>query len=374
MINKRRLVDMFTHLVKIESITFNERQVADYIGDLLASIGVEYEEDGSARQLNGSCGNIIARIPGRNDSPTILLAAHMDTVEPGVNIEPVIEKGTIRSSGKTVLGADDKAGCAVIIEVLTSIMQDSIDHSPLEIVFTAAEEKGLLGSRNLDMAQFSASFGFVIDGDGPVGAIVIKAPYQDYFKAVFKGKAAHAGVEPEKGISAIKAAAYAVSNMKTGRIDSETTANIGVIKGGRAINTVAEETIIEGEARSHDISKLKQQVENMRECVSDANKTVGTIAAIRIDRLYDGFSLSEDEDVVKIAKKVIRDKGIEPRLIASGGGSDTNIFNKGGIKTLNLSCGAEKVHTTSEHISIDDMVKAATILESVLILTSEEML
>lgn len=359
MIREQRLLDCFLDLVRIDSLTFEERGLADYIGSVLSSLEIPFTEDAAGVELGGSAGNLIARVPGASPGPTILLAAHMDTVAPGMGVAARVKKGVVAGGGDTVLGADDKAGCAVILEVLRSLKEAGSGHPPLEAVFTVAEEKGLLGAGKLDLKGLHASAGFVLDGDGPVGNVVIKAPYQDYFKAVFHGKAAHAGVEPEKGVSAIKAAAEAVARMKLGRLDDETTANIGVIEGGRAINIVADTTVIEGEARSHSLAKLKVQIEEMRECALDGASMAGARVEVTVNRLYDGFAFKEDDYVVREAVAALERTGVKAKLHASGGGSDTNVFNKAGIAAVNLSVGAQRVHTTDERIEIGDMVRAA---------------
>lgn len=366
MTNDQRLLDCFIDLVKIKSLTYDERAVADYIKQALSSLDVEITEDDAGSKIGGNTGNVIVRLPGAEDIPVVLLAAHMDTVEPADGVEPELKNGIIRSSGKTILGADDKSGCAVIIELLRSLSGEGEKHPSVEAVFTVAEEKGLKGAHQLDVNSLKARMGFVIDGDGPTGIIITKAPYQDYFKATFKGKAAHAGVEPEKGISAIEAASKAVSAMKLGKIDEETTSNIGVIEGGRAINIVAEKTVIEGEARSHSVSKLELQVEHMRECVSKAAKEVGASFEIDVARLYDGFVFDDDDELVKAVEAAAEGVGATPKLMTSGGGSDTNVFNKAGIRTLNLSCGPTNVHTTEESVPLEDMTRAVRMLDRLL--------
>ena len=366
MINDQRLLDCFIDLVRIKSLTYDERGVADYIKKTLGLLDVDITEDGTGAKIGGNTGNVIVRMSGDEGMSPVLLAAHMDTVEPADGVEPRIDNGVISSSGGTILGADDKAGCAVMIELLRVLDEDRVDHPPIEAVFTVAEEKGLKGAYHLDIDALKARTGFVMDGDGPTGIIITKAPFQDYFKTKFTGKAAHAGVEPERGISAIEAASKAISNMRLGRIDDETTANIGVINGGRAINIVADETVIEGEARSHSISRLKLQVEHMKECVAGAAKETGAGYDIDIVRLYDGFSFRSEDTLVKAVIKAAERSGADPRLMTSGGGSDTNVFNKAGIESLNISCGQQRVHTTEESIAVIDMVKAVRMLEMLL--------
>lgn len=361
MVDQENLLSTFLDLVQIESLTFNERGVASYIGRRLKKLKIPFQIDQAGKALGGNCGNLIACLPGTKRAKPILFAAHMDTVAPGVGVEPVVKKGVVRSKGNTILGADNKAGCAIVLEMLWTIKKKNLPHPPIEAVFTVAEEKGLLGVKQLNLKKLRSKIGFVMDGDGVIGNIIVKAPYQDAIKAVFYGKAAHAGVVPEKGISSIRGAALAISKMKLGRIDKETTANIGIIQGGRAINIIPDETTIEGEARSHALSKLKMQVEKMRQAIERANGEVGTKAKVEVKRLYDGFSFSEKDKVVQMAMAAVRRVGAKPNLVASGGGSDTNIFNKAGIRSVNLSCGAKDVHTINESVLVDHMVKATEI-------------
>lgn len=358
-----RLLSTFLDLVKIDSLTYQERQVADYIIQRFSRFGIEITEDEAGEALGGNAGNLIARIPGRFPGPLTMMAAHMDTVQPGESIQPQVEDGIVTSFGDTILGADDKAGCAVIIELIERLIESDAMHVPIEAVFTIAEEKGLVGVNKMDIKSLKAERGFVLDGDGAVGRIVIKAPYQDYFKAVFHGKAAHAGVEPERGISAIKAASDAIARMKLGRIDEETTANIGIIEGGRAINIVPDTTVIQGEARSHSLDKLKQQIEHMKSCVEDAGLMSSTPVDITVERLYDGYAFKHDDPLVTETVAAVKAVDVVPELVISGGGSDTNVFNKFGVPTLNISCGSERVHTTEERVAVQDMETALSIME-----------
>lgn len=358
MIDTSRLIQTFLDLVQIDSLTFNEGGVAEYVAERLKNLGIEVEIDSAGQKVGSNTGNVIAFLPGSN-APTILFIAHMDTVSPGENIKPRIENNLIKSNGQTILGADDKAGIAIILELFQTVLENNLSHGGIEAVFTIAEEKGLLGSKNLELSRLRGRYAYVLDGDGPVGGIVIKAPSQNSIKATFYGKAAHAGLEPEKGINAIQAVSLAISRMKLGRIDGETTSNIGVIKGGLASNIVPAEAEIEGEARSHSEQKLNSQTKLMCDCIKEASKTVGTRVEIDLSRAYDAFTLSEQDEVVKLAVEAARKIGMAPKLIASGGGSDTNIFNKAGIPAVNLSVGYTNVHSTNEQIAVKDLELAA---------------
>jgi len=359
MVNSSRLVQTFLDLVQIDSLTFDEKRVAEYIVRHLKELGLKVRIDDAGKKVGSNTGNIMAFLPGESSSPTILFCAHIDTVAPGQGIKPRFEGEKIKSSGPTILGADDKAGVAIILEILRVILEENIPHGEIEAVFTIAEEKGLFGSKNLDLSFLKARYAYVLDGEGQAGKIITRAPSQNSIKATFYGKAAHAGVEPEKGINAIQAASLAISKMRLGRLDSETTANIGLIKGGSASNIVPAQAEIEGEARSLSEEKLKAQTEHICQCIDEASKAVGTRVEVNLSRAYDAFCLSERDEVVKIALEAARRLNLRPELISSGGGSDTNIFNKIGIPAVNLSIGCANAHTTEEEVSVSELEKAA---------------
>ncbi len=379
MVKTERLVKTFIDLIKIDSLTFEEKEVAQFITSELESLNFIVGVDSAGEKIKGNTGNVIASLlgnvslpVGRHGSPSLLFCAHMDTVEPGKNIEPIIENGVIKSKDKAILGADDKAGIAVLLEVAHILSEQKISHGDLEFIFTVAEEKGLFGSKNLDTSRFKSKMGYVLDSEGSPGKIVLKAPSQDTIKVVFKGKSAHAGLCPEKGINAIQAASIAVSKMKLGRIDIETTANIGEIRGGLASNIVPEEAIIIGEVRSHSPQKLSTQVKHMKDCVKQACSLTGATAEVEIVRTFDAFSLNKNSCVVRLAVEAAKICGILPEYVVSGGGSDANFFNKSGIATANLSVGAKDVHSTLENISVLDLETSAKwVLEVIRLWTKE---
>ncbi len=292
------------------------------------------------------------------DVPKILLNVHLDTVSPGEGVNPQIRKGYIGSNGTTILGADNKAGIAVILEVIRSLREDSIPHGDIILLFTVAEEIGLLGSKNLSKKNFDADFGFTLDG-GDVPEIINQAPSQDNIEAEVYGKAAHAGVHPEEGISAIKVASVAISKMKLGRIDAETTANIGVIKGGVATNIIPEKVELKGEARSHNPKKLKKQIEHMEGILSEACRKHKARLKLKVAPAYRSFKIEKNNPLLKLIIGVAKAAKLKPKVKRTGGGSDANIFNALGIPTLILGTGADRVHTTQERVAIDDMVSSA---------------
>ncbi len=359
-VDRRRLTKTFFDLVRIDSLTFEEADIIAFISRELASLGIEARCDSAAERIGGNSGNLIAHLPGDGNKPAIFISCHVDTVEPGRGIEPIETNGIISVVGETVLGADDKAGAAALLElarVLASRPTETRGH--VDLIFSVAEEKGLLGVKNLDHALVTGEYGFVLDAAGPVGDITITAPYQDTIGAVFCGRAAHAGVNPEQGVSAIRAAAAAINAMSLGRVDDRTTANIGIIEGGRAINIVPERTRIEGEARSLDSAGLERQTQSMAAAIRKAADDFGATVEVEVVREYDGFDLSKDAPVVRWAADALREIGIEPALVATGGGSDTNVFNALDIPTINLGAGYRAPHTVDESISTAELERLA---------------
>jgi tripeptide aminopeptidase len=329
--------------------------MADLLKRKLLEIGLEAIEDSAGSQVGSDTGNIIGRLPGKSGAPVLLLSAHMDTVEPGRGVKPLIDGEVVRSSGDTVLGSDDKAGVVAILEVLRLIKEQNIEHGTIEVVFTICEEGGLFGSKHLDYSQISAAAGFVLDSDGPPGTIITRAPFQDHIGATITGRAAHAGINPEQGINAIMVASQAIAGMRVGRIDEETTSNIGIISGGKATNIVPDSVTIQGEARSLDHAKLVAQTDHMCEKIKLTANKFGAKTKVVVDRQYDGFSLDERALPVRLALKAAKNLGINANLKTTGGGSDANIFNSKGIAAVVLGIGMNKVHTTEEYISLADL-------------------
>ncbi|MFZ5644088.1 MAG: M20/M25/M40 family metallo-hydrolase [Bacillota bacterium] len=357
MINRERLLNEFLELVKIDSVSGFERNIADILKKKLKDIGLEVFEDDTGKKINTEAGNIIARLNDNGGAhSTIMVCAHMDTVEPGRNVKPVVEGDIVKSSGDTILGGDNKAGIAIILEALKVLKENNIRHGELEIVLTVFEEGGLLGAANIDPKMLKSNIGYVLDSDGPPGTIVTKAPTQDRISVLIKGKAAHAGICPEKGINSIEVAARAISGMKIGRIDEETTSNIGVISGGKATNIIPDSVLIQGETRSLSESKKERETQHIIEKINEAVSFFGAQADINVEHLYREINVNENEKVVTIALEAAENINISPRLEKTGGGSDANIFNEKGISTVVLGIAMQNVHTTDEYIKVDDMV------------------
>ncbi len=367
MIDEKRLERFFVEMVKIDSPSGQERELADYVIKHLKDLGLEVSEDKAGEKTGGNAGNIIAYLPGKNkEAPTIMFTAHLDRVEPGKNIEPVLEDGVFRSKGETILAADDISGIAPIFEALYTIKENGLDHYPVELVFTVSEEVGLLGAKNLEDGSLKADFGFAFDSNGPVGTIIIKGPTHNGIKVKVKGKASHAGVSPEEGINAIKVASLALGKIEQGRIDSETTSNIGTIKGGKARNVVPDEVSMEGEIRSHNPEKLEKETRKMEEIFQKAADELGAKLEFEAENLYPAFEFSPEDEAVIRCKKALEKLGKEPKLLASGGGSDANIFNGKGIPTLNLATGMEKAHSTDEYVPFSDLADLTRLIVNIL--------
>jgi tripeptide aminopeptidase len=359
MADRRRLVSNFFELVRIPSPTFHEKQVVDYLQAKLTPLGFQVGTDDAGTAIGGDTGNLLAHLPGDPEKPAIFFSAHLDTVEPATGIDPVESDGVITAQGDTILGADDKAGVAALLEMAYQVAEHPGTRGSIDLVFTVGEEKGLLGAKGLDWTLVRGDYGFVFDAAGPVGDVTVIAPWQNTIGAVFLGKAAHAGVSPETGVSAIQAAARAVETMPLGRRDHETTANIGLIEGGRAINIVPERAEIKGEARSLKISKLNRQTDRMVLAAERAAKAYGAAVETTVLREYDGFNLSTKDQVVVWAGRALESIGVKPSYVATGGGSDTNVFNARSIPTVNLGVGYRDPHTTDESISVDELARVA---------------
>jgi tripeptide aminopeptidase len=374
-VNHERLKSLFLELVKIDSLSRRERDVALRLQREVESAGAVCRFDSAGEKVKGNTGNLIAKIPGNVAGVApFMLAAHMDTVAPGEGVKPIVEGNIIRTDGSTVLGGDDKSGCAVICEVLHRLRESGAPHGPIEAVFTICEEIGLQGARNLDLALIAAKEGLVYDSDAP-GHLVIRAPSAVSIRFTVKGLEAHAGVAPERGISAIKVAAEAIAAMRLGRIDDETTANLGVIEGGRAGNVVPGQVVVRGEARSRNAAKLQAQTDHMVACFTEAvarasvlvdGKRVTASLEHAVHRAYDGMNIPDDAPLVKKVMEAARRIGrvLEPE--GTGGGCDANILNQRGIVAANVGTGMSEIHTTREWLDVRDMSAAVELTLEVL--------
>lgn len=358
MVNRDRIVNEFLELVQIDSHSGKEGKVAEVLVKKLQELGLEVTIDDAGVKAGGETGNVIAKMKGSKKGPTILFSCHMDTVKPGIGVKPVIKDEIIYSDGTTILGGDNKAGIAAVLEGIRLVKENNLEHSDVEIAFSIWEEGGLFGAKYLDYSLINAEYGFVLDSGGSPGEIIITGPAQDKVNAKITGKPAHAGVAPEEGISAIMIAARAIDQMNLLRIDEETTANIGVITGGEATNIVTPEVYIKGEARSINEEKLNKQSAHMVEIFEKAAADFGGKVEMEVERMYPPFNIDPNDTIVLKAKEAFSRMGIEAHTGSTGGGSDTNVFNGNGIKAINLGIGEKKPHTLEEHLHIVDLVNS----------------
>lgn len=369
MISEKRLVEEFMELVRVDSETKNERQICDVLTQKFSSLGLTVEEDGAAAITGHGAGNLIIKLEanGAPNAPTIFFTSHMDTVTPGKGIKPQLDPdGYIRSDGTTILGSDDKAGLAAMLEAIRVLKETGAQHGAIQFIITVGEESGLLGAAALDKSKLEAAYGYALDSNGSIGDIAVAAPTQAKITIVIKGKSAHAGVNPEDGISAIQVASKAIARMPLGRIDHETTANIGRFEGGGATNIVCDQVTLFAEARSIVQDKLDQQVAAMREAVNQASAEYGATANFESVLMYPAYSYSDDAPVVELAKAAITKIGGTPRTFHSGGGSDANVFNGLGVPTVNLAIGYQHIHTTKEQIKVEDLVKTTALVVEII--------
>ncbi|WP_195571114.1 M20/M25/M40 family metallo-hydrolase [Paenibacillus sp. 1001270B_150601_E10] len=370
MVNQYRLVEHFLQLVQIDSETRYERAICDELKKQFADLGLEVTEDDTTGVTGHEAGNLIVNWPataGHEQGKRLFFTSHMDTVTPGKGVKPIVdEDGLIHSDGTTILGSDDKAGLAAIFEAIRVIQEKELPHGQLQFVITVGEESGLNGARAMDGSLLQADFGYALDSNGEVGAIAVAAPTQAKITMEIHGKSAHAGVNPEDGISAIQVASKGISRMKLGRIDHETTANIGRFEGGGPTNVVTDYVRLDAEARSIVQEKVEAQLASMKEALESAAADFGATAKFDSKIMYPAFNFGEKDEVVKFASRAIEALGLTPRLFHSGGGSDANIFNGHGVPTVNLAVGYKDIHTTKERIHTNDLVKTSELVLAII--------
>ncbi|WP_328800164.1 tripeptidase T [Paenibacillus sp. LX16] len=362
---KDRIIQEFMELVQVDSETKNEQEISRVLKEKFNALGLEVMEDDSRERTGHGSGNLIVtwKAEGVEQAPKLFFTCHMDTVTPGKGIKPQLgEDGWIRSDGSTILGSDDKAGIAALFEAIRVVREQNIPHGQIQFVITAGEESGLMGARAMKPEVLDSDFGYALDSNGEVGSICIAAPTQARIEMKITGKSAHAGVNPEDGISAIQVASKAISKMKLGRIDKETTANIGSFEGGGATNVVCDFVLIRAEARSIVQEKVNHQIQHMREALETTTREFGAQGEFRSEVIYPAFSFTEHDEVVQVAQRAIQGLGLATPTFHSGGGSDANVFNGLGIPTVNLAVGYQNIHTTEEKIKADDLVKVAEVV------------
>lgn len=367
MINKERVLNEFLEMIQIRCSTLQEREIADLLKGRLAALGMEVTEDNVGEKLGGTAGNVYGYLQGTvQGAPRVLLSAHMDCVEPCSCIKPVIENGIIKSGGDTILGSDDKAGIVPILEALRVLKEQKLPHGDVQVVFTVAEEGGVNGSKNMDPARLKADLGFILDSSGAPGKIITMAPGQNKIKVVVHGKTAHAGLAPEEGINAIVLAGKALAEIKEGRIDEETTANVGIIKGGQATNIVPDRVEITCEARSRNTAKMEAQTKLMCETFEKIVIANGGKVDITVSKAYEPYVHAENAPVLAVAKEAAESVGLVPKFEGTGGGSDANFFNNYGVPSAVLGVGMSKVHTKEEFIKEEDLYKMSEFMVAIL--------
>lgn len=360
-----RVLATFLDLVRISSPTGRESGVAAYVADALRAAGCEVRFDETRKVTGADTGNLIASLPGTLEGGVLAFSAHMDCVQPCEGVEPLVADGIVRSAGDTILGGDDKVGLAAIIEVVRRLDERDGAHRSLKLLLTVSEEDGLLGAKALSAEDVSAALCLVLDADGPVGGIVVGAPSHHTFAAMFNGRAAHAGVEPEKGISAITMAADAIGRMKLGRLDEHTTANVGSIAGGSATNVVAPSCSLTGECRSLDAARAIGVRDAMDSAMRDAAAAVGGTVTLEWDHAYSAFTVPVDSPEVRTVMRACETIGVPARTYITGGGSDANVFAAQGIPTLVLGTGMTNVHSTDELLEVAQLERLADLLVAV---------
>ncbi len=358
MINKDRLIQTFLDLVAIDSPSGDEQQIAEAVTKQLEALGATVQCD--------AYGNVVGKIPGKGDY--FLLNAHLDTVEPGRGIKPIREGDRFISDGSTILGADPKSGVAIILETVTSIVEDKKEHPPIEIVFTLGEENGLMGAINMDYSLVSAKHGLTFDGGGSCAEVHTAAPGYTKVDAVVTGKSAHAGSEPERGISAIRIASEIISKLPLGRIDEETTTNIGIISGGAARNAIPETVEIKGEIRSRDAKKLEDLTSVFQKTFDDVLlQHSGAQLQLTLEQQFAPYLFNEHHAFITHLKEAYAAMELTPIFAPSGGATDVNIFHTHGIEAVVVGTGMYNCHTTKEYLEIEEMYQGAQFCEKVLL-------
>ncbi len=356
-----RLKQLFIDLVSIDSVSRHEGDIALHLKDVMTKLGLEVIEDNSKETTGLGSNNLIGVLKGTVEG-SLLFSCHTDTVTPGNGVEVVEKDGVLYSKGDTILAADDKAGIAILLEAIHQIKEQQLPTKTLEFVFSPGEEIGLVGASALDMSMIQSDMGYVLDMGGPVGHVTVGSPSMYMYDVVLHGKPAHAGLEPEKGISCVSMMQEALSKLSFGRIDEETTANIGVIHGGEATNIVMDHMMIKGEVRSISDKKAQALVAQVEQAFNEAALKHGGQVEFTKDKKATGFKIENDQPVMQRLINATKAIGLECVTEVSGGGSDANVFNAAGKHVVNLSIGYDKIHTTEEHIALKDMEQAVSLV------------
>ena len=349
------VAELFLELARVPSPSGEERVVADQVIEYLRALALPVDEDDVGTRIDSTIGNLLCRIAPNGEGAPLFFCAHLDTVPPEGPIEPVVEDGVVRNGGGTILGADNKAAVAAMLEATRRIVAENRPHGGIELLFTPKEEVGLRGAEAFDQERLHARLGYVYDHAGPIGEVILGAPYQVKLDASFRGRAAHSGMYPEEGRSAIAAAARAIADLRLGRLDEETTANVGEIHGGTARNIVPERCSFAAEARCHDERKLGELVQEMLETITFAAQVSDCDVETAVDPSARGYRFKRDDEAVRLAAAALERTGFQPTYGLSGGGADANVFNERGLQCLNLANGMTDIHTPDERIAVADL-------------------
>ncbi len=380
-IKRDRLVDEFLDLARISSPSKREGAIAKRLTATLERMGATVEVDDAGDKVGGDVGNLLARFPGSGPRVApFLLCGHMDTVAPCERVTPVVDGDVIRTDGTSVLGGDDKAGIVAILEAVRVLRETQTPHGPIDVLLTICEEMGLVGAKHFDVGRLRARRGLVLDCDG-VSELITRAPAANRMQFTVHGLEAHAGIAPEQGLSAIKVAGEAIAAMRLGRVDAETTANIGRIEGGLASNIIPNRVHLRAEARSLSEAGLEAQTRHMAECFERAaarhrvtveGREHAARFEARVDRDYDALSVADSAPIVRLMVRASERLGAPFRTRATGGGSDANVFAGRGVEVANLACGMREIHTVHEWVDVKDMLETASLLVEVVRLHAEE--
>ncbi len=373
--NRARLTDEFLDLARISSVSKREGHVAKRLTTILEGMGATVEIDDAGPRVGSDTGNLLARFPGTApDVAPFLLCGHMDTVPPADHVRPVVDGDVIRSDGSTVLGGDDKSGIVAILEAVRLLRERRIAHGPLDVLFTICEELGLVGAKHFDVGRLRARTGLILDCDG-VHELITRAPAANHMTFTVHGLEAHAGLAPEQGISAVQVAAEAIAAMRLGRVDAATTANVGRIEGGLAVNIVPNRVVLRAETRCLTLDGLEAQTRHMVECferaasgrvVTVSGKTYAARVEARVERDYEPLAVADDTRIVRLVRGAAGRLGKPFKTRATGAASDANVFSGRGVEVANLGCGMRQIHTVNEWVDVKDMMATTElVLETV---------
>jgi tripeptide aminopeptidase len=349
------VLDLFIELAALPTPPGEERAAADVVLRYLRDLGLPADEDGCGPSIGSSMGNVYARLEPTAAGTPLFFCAHLDTVPPSGPLEPVLEEGVVRNAGGTILGADNKSAAAAMLEGVRRVLAENRPHAGIELLFTPKEEVGLIGAFAFDQSRLHADVGYVYDQAAPIGEIILGAPWSQAMEVRFHGRAAHSGMFPEEGRSAIQAAARAIADLRLGRVDEITTANVGVITGGTAGNIVPERCTFVAEARCQDEDKLRDFVQEMVDAFSFAATATDCEVETELRKSYSGYRFKESDDVVRLAAQALTGCGHEVSYALSGGAADANVFNEQGKRCVNLANGMTDIHTSNEHIAVADL-------------------